>query len=793
MNLSVWRFSSLFRSLNPMRITPYMAAAFLLSTGPVSVVAQGTHVWTQSRFEELEKGTPDGVEITSDGKLRRGPAVAELGTTPSSFVWSVATSKGDKEAFLGTASPATVLRVKIDRVGSGPAKFEKIFDSKALAVQKVVVGPDGSLYAATLPDGKVYRLKADASGSVDESTAEVVFDLGKISTANAEISETKSENKARYIWDMTFDSAGRLYVATGGPGAIYRIEVAKSHAEPQLFFKTDEPHIRALAWDAKGNLIAGSDGSGLVYRISPEGKGYVLFSAPRREVTALAVGADGTIYESDVGDKSHNPLPALPLQNGGNSITITFVQPGSVQAANASAALPEGTEIFALKPDQAPRKLWSGKDDIVYKLAASEESLTALTGNRGRILTIHVDGSFSDVAHLNAQQAVAMAPVAGGWLVGTANTGKLFKLKTDTGKPDEHEYASDVLDAGAASRWGRIETEPGIKNVTLWTRSGNVEQPVRNEKDWGWSDWQPLSNDKIVSPLGRYLQWKVSLTEGGELSGVGVNYLPVNAAPWVDDVIVVPGARVMQQAAQAQPPQVQISFPNNGQNGGVAVDANATNAATPIQAQKERTAVTVRWNAHDDNGDDLSFDLYLRGDGEKVWRLLKKNVTDKVYSFDGSTLPDGGYHVRVVASDAPSHSPGEALTGEITSDRFELDLTAPLISGLSAEIDAHAPVKAADCRADGCEKERMVSVSFDAKDAISPISHAEVSVDAGPWQYIEPVGGLSDSKEEHYAISVPAKVLDAGQHLITVRAYDRHDNVAVAKVIIGSTAGAEKK
>jgi len=76
-------------------------------------------------------------------------------------------------------------------------------------------------------------------------------------------------------------------------------------------------------------------------------------------------------------------------------------------------------------------------------------------------------------------------------------------------------------------------------------------------------------------------------------------------------------------------------------------------------------------------------------------------------------------------------------------------------------------------------------VTFDAEDAFSPIAHAEYSLDAGPWQYIEPVGGLSDSKREHYDFGIPAKALEgkAGEHLITVRVYDRHDNVGVAKTV----------
>ena len=43
---------------------------------------------------------------------------------------------------------------------------------------------------------------------------------------------------------------------------------------------------------------------------------------------------------------------------------------------------------------------------------------------------------------------------------------------------------------------------------------------------------------------------------------------------------------------------------------------------------KDKSAITARWAAHDDNGDDLTFSLYIRGDNENVWRLLKDNITD---------------------------------------------------------------------------------------------------------------------------------------------------------------------
>ncbi len=752
---------------------PALAAALLFVLAAQTATPQSTHLWTQSRIDEFEKGTPQGVSVSSDGHLREGPGLTEVLTTPSTFVWSVTAGRSG-ETYVGTASPASVLRVDKD------GKPFTLFESKDVSVQSIRLQGE-YLYAATLPSGKVYQLKADATTKQDESTATVVFDMGKLSeekpaeskspdkTADAKAEEqkdtsAKTDGKSHYIWDMIFDANGRLYVATGDPGAIYRVWVESSPAgKPGIFFKSDEAHIRCLAWDGKGNLLAGSDGSGLIYRIDSDGKGYVLFEAPRREITSLAVGANGTIYAASVGDKSHNPLPPLPVQGQG-TITITVVQqPGSLQAANASVSVPEGSEIYALTEGQAPRRLWSGKDEIVYALAAQKDGLLALTGNRGHIFKIADNGDYADIAHLDAQQGLSLASVsaeAGSILIGTGNTGKLVRL----GAIEKHEYASDVLDAGALARFGRIEVEPGSAGYELLTRSGNVEQPVR-----GWSDWQPLKDGAVASPAGRFFEWKAVLHPGGKLGSVGVNYLPVNAAPVVDDLVVVTGARINPQTlAQNQPggvpPTVNIAFPASSQN---TITFDATASSAPLQAVKDRTSVTVRWAAHDDNGDDLIYSLYLRGDGETVWRLLKDQITDKAYSFDSTLIPDGGYQIKVVASDSPSHTPSDALTGDKISERFEVDTTPPVVSGLKATAESSP------------------RITFDAEDAFSPLAHAEYSLDAGPWQFIDPVGQISDSKQEHYDFHLPAKSVEnkPGEHLITVRVYDRHDNVGVAKAV----------
>jgi sugar lactone lactonase YvrE len=737
------------------------APLLILAACSVCVSAQGTHLWTQSHLEEFEKGTPQGVALGSDDLLRPAPGLKDVLTTPSTFVWSLAVDKAGN-AYAATGAPATVLRIGPD------GKPFTLFQSRDVSVQALRLGPDGALYAATIPSGKVYRLNPAATAKQDDTTATLVFDPARVEhggatgkTAVDPAAGEKADGRSHYVWDLTFDPQGRLYIATGGPAIVYRVDPKTPGSAPEAFFKSDEQHIRCLAWDAKGNLLAGTDGSGLVYRIGPDGKGYVLYEAARREIPALAVAANGTIYVASVGDKSHNPLPPLPVQGTG-VVTFTMVQPGSLQSANASASVPEGTEIYALAPNQAPRKLWSGKDEVVYALRAQHDGLLALTGNRGRIFRIQDDGTYADIGHLEAQQGLALAadPARSGLLlIGTGNTGKLVAF----GAEETHEFASDVLDAGALARFGRVEVQPDSKDYELLTRSGNVEQPVR-----GWSDWQPLNDGQIASPPGRFLQWKAVLQPGGVLGGVGVNFLPVNAAPVVDEVVVVPGARLNPQTPLNQPQTINISLPSSGQGATVTFDGSSSS----ISAVKDRTAVTARWAAHDDNGDDLKYALYLRGDGEHVWRLLKDDLTDKAYSFDETLLPDGGYELKVVASDAPSHTPGDALTGEKVSDRFEIDTTPPAVSGLQAS-----------------EQAGRVHVKFEAEDAMSTVVKAEYSLDAGPWQYIEPVGKLSDARREHYDFELPAKALEGkpGEHLWTARAYDRHDNIGLAKTIFHTT------
>jgi hypothetical protein len=183
----------------------------------------------------------------------------------------------------------------------------------------------------------------------------------------------------------------------------------------------------------------------------------------------------------------------------------------------------------------------------------------------------------------------------------------------------------------------------------------------------------------------------------------------------------------------------------------------------PPQGFEDKGYESVLWNAHDDNDDDLLFSIYYRGEGEQNWRLLKDKVTQHFYSWDTTTMPDGAYYLRIVASDSPSNPPQDALTNERISDRFEVENTPPHIENLRA--DASGPA---------------AKISFDGVSSAIAISHAQYSVDAGDWLTTFPVGVLSDAPKESYQIAIPNLV--PGEHTVAVQISDQFDNTTAAKV-----------
>ena len=228
-----------------------------------------------------------------------------------------------------------------------------------------------------------------------------------------------------------------------------------------------------------------------------------------------------------------------------------------------------------------------------------------------------------------------------------------------------------------------------------------------------------------------------------------------------------------QGSARLRQPDGFISSSSvSGFNSGGGQDRPASRFDSAAQGVNQKGYQTVLWNAHDDNDDDLVYRIYFRGENEKEWKLLKENLREKYYSWDTTSMPDGAYYLRIVASDSPSNPPAEALEASRESERFVVDNSPPELSG----IEAGAGENAGETR-----------VRFTAKDSASAIARAEYSLDAGDWTLVYPTGRLSDHVEEHYDISL--RGLAAGEHTIAVRVYDRYENVTAGKITFHSPAG----
>src|SRR6202162_6687765 len=131
------------------RKTLALLSALILSS---FALAEGTRTWEQSKFEELTKGTAKGISLRSVGGLELAPAFKALATTPSTYIWSIA-SDPRGHIYAAAGSPARVYRITPD------VQSATIFEPQELQVQALVVDKKGIVYAATGPDGKVYRIE----------------------------------------------------------------------------------------------------------------------------------------------------------------------------------------------------------------------------------------------------------------------------------------------------------------------------------------------------------------------------------------------------------------------------------------------------------------------------------------------------------------------------------------------------------------------------------------------------------------------------------------------------------
>ena len=83
----------------------FFASSILILLVVMAALAEGTHTWEQSSFDDFEKGTATGVAIRSDGALELAPSFKPLYTTPSTYIWAVDTD-AEGNVYAASGSPA---------------------------------------------------------------------------------------------------------------------------------------------------------------------------------------------------------------------------------------------------------------------------------------------------------------------------------------------------------------------------------------------------------------------------------------------------------------------------------------------------------------------------------------------------------------------------------------------------------------------------------------------------------------------------------------------------------------
>jgi sugar lactone lactonase YvrE len=712
--------------------------------------------WESATLADFLRGEVDNLSIDEHGRLMLGPEVTRLYEAGVPFVWTVLPGPDDSW-FLGTGNEGKVIRV--DRNGSGAV----FYDSGEMEVHALAPAPDGGLYVGTSPDGRIYRV--DAKGE-----ATPFFDPDD-----------------KYVWSLITDGKGVVYAATGDKGVVYRITPDGKGAP---FFTTKTTHAISLAFDRSGNLMVGTGSPGRVFRVDAQGKGFLVLDTPHQEIRALRVDAKGQLYvaaqtgrPASGGDSSPGPAPPEPtpppavpsVSTEITSISIIDVpvtpQPSSSATPSADRRSPTGA-VYRVLPDGLWDLVWESRDDSPYDVAVEPDgALLVATGAKGKIFRLAGEPMRATLlTRVAAQQAVTLHRSGNRTLIATSNPGQLLALSAD--RATRGTYESEIKDARVVATWGTIAWRASIPagtRVELQTRSGNTRTA-----DEAWSEWSASYADPngspITSPKARYLQWRAVLTGKGAtpvLTSVTAAYLQRNVRPEIASITVHPPGVVFQKPFSSGETEI-AGYNEETMERRIANSASASGGGAVAPTLGRRTyqkgLQTFIWKAEDENGDELTYDVLYRREGETAWKLLKGDLTDTILVWDTASAPNGSYVIKVVASDRKSNAVDTALKGERESESFDVDNSAPAVALIATR------------REDG-----VIVVPFEVRDSDSAISRVEYSIDSQPWQSVFPQDGILDSRREHFALKLDTSV--AGRTLV-VRATDAMNNVGIGEVVV---------
>jgi sugar lactone lactonase YvrE len=736
------------------RLRPILAsAAVCLLSLPVS--AATTTTWQTSGFSAFLKGRLSALSLAADGTLEPGPAPLFQAELHQPAVWSIAQAP-DGSIYAATGHEGKLFRV------SPTGKISTVWTAQAPEIFAVTVAHDGTVYAATSPNGGIYRIRQGAEA--------------------LEIWHCP----AKYIWAIQAAPDGALFVATGQPGRIYRITASGAAS---LYYDTGQENVTALQLAPDGRLYAGTDPNGLFYRIMAPRQATVLLDSDLPEIRAIALAPDGAIYVAGTGgavatrsspNRTGSVFSAGAVGVSPTVITVTAASKNaaattgtSAQAAAALAAAAQGqggtvtevsgaerSAIYRIESNRTVETLQTSKQYNIYDMLLEKGSVIFSTDDHGRIYSLAGDGRISLLSEPGQGETTRLLMHGSTLYAALSNPARLIALGPSASTPGKYE--SEVHDCSSvAARWGHVHWHGQGSGVVFYTRTGNSARP-----DGTWSGWSRLAGDLIQSPPGRFVQWRaeVSAKAGIRIDSVGIPYLPQNAPPVIRSVTVssVLGASAAKTDAAAS--SSNSAYTITVTDTGDAPAAGSASSTTDTVTHLESTQTQIAWQADDPDHDKLVYAVYFRAEGEKKWQLIRNRMFANTLRLDPDVFADGRYFFRLAASDSPSNAAQYARQTELVSAPVLIDNTPPSVtiapprrSGSSFEIDVTA------------------------HDKTSPLRLCQYSLDTGLWQPIEAADGITDSRTEHFHLRLDHL---KGEHLVVFRVYDSANNAGLAKVIL---------
>jgi len=687
--------------------------------------------WEMRTQQDFLTGKFDGISVSEDGQLSLSLKEEEREGPPEEFFFShIFTPEGT--AYLGTGHSGKIYRI------SSSGKIDLYFQVPEMDVYCLILDKKGNLYAGTSPNGKIYKITEKGEGSPFFNPSE------------------------KYIWDLLFTEEDVLLAAVGETGGLYQIN---QEGEGQLIFKAAQNHILSLKMDDRGNVLAGSGGNGLLYRFSPAKRASILFESPYEEIKSIAQDDQGNIFVAAGGIVTSPNKEELPVIKSQTETDVSLTVTPSEAKIEPSLKSREGqpSAVYRVSSEGIAKRIWYSDEDLIYSLIWDRRTQKLIfgTGNKGRIYALDREGKSSLLLQKESEQIYSLILYDSKIYLLANNPAGLSIVYPE--QRDRGEYVSRIYDTKTVSSWGMIEwraTVPQGSSLQLQTRSGNSNEPNQS-----WTDWSPpyqkADGEQILSSKGRFIQFKIIFqTQSGKVSPlfekITLFFLQTNLEPVITRLQVFPPNHVFLKP----PEQTDLIWGVDAETG-LETDVEDQAKSYMMAKRTQRKGYqTLVWEAEDENGDRLHYNLFIRREEEGKWRGLKENWGEPIFAFETLSYPDGVYFIKIQASDAPSNPSGLELTSEKTSPPLIVDNSLPVVTDFQA-----------------VKEKGSLNMTFSAQDTMSFIEEVHYLIHPDRWRMVFPVDGICDSKQEGFSLRLVLP--EKSDNLVTLRVKDGHGNIGV--------------